>query len=84
MRVQDLAYHALVGNDTHPMIVATCRALIGGVLTGAISFFGVWQSTDEVKVLITSGVLPFLTYIAARIGLEGPVDAWKANKEPRK
>jgi hypothetical protein len=76
--IRDLLYHALVGNDTHPVLVATARALVGAALTGAISFFGIWQTTDEVKVLVTAGVLPFLTYIAARIGVEVPIDIWKA------
>ncbi len=81
MSLQSLAYHSIVGNDTHPVIVAATRAIIGGVITGAISFFGIWQATDETKVLITAGVLPFLTYIGARFGLEGPIDNWKAGRD---
>ena len=74
-------YHVLVGNDTHPLFVAAARALLGASLVGGISFLGVWQSTDEMKVLITAGVLPALTYLAARLGLEGSLDTWKANKK---
>ncbi len=77
----DWIYHVLVGNDTHPMFVAAARSLLGASIVGGISFFGVWQSTDEAKVLITSGVLPFLTYLAARLGIEGTLDTWKANKK---
>ncbi len=76
----DFLYHVLVGNDSHPMMVAAARAIVGGVITGAISFLGIWQTTDELKVLITAGVLPFLTYIGARLGIEGPLDNWKANR----
>lgn len=79
-KVADFAYHALIGNDTHPIIVAGTRALLAAALTGAISFLGVWQSTDDVKVLITSGVLPFLMVLATRLGIEGAVDNWKANR----
>lgn len=76
-----MAYHALVGNDTHPMIVAISRALLGATITGALSFFGIWQTTDEPKILISAGVIPFLSYLGARVGLEGPVDSWKARRK---
>jgi len=80
-QVTNLAFHVIVGNDTHPLLVAAARALLGASLVGGISFLGVWQSTDEMKVLITSGVLPALTYLAARLGIEGSLDTWKQNKK---
>lgn len=70
-------YHALVGNDRHPVVVAGTRAVLGSVIIGAISFFGVWQATDDPKALITAGCLPALTYIAQRLGVEGYLDMLK-------
>lgn len=79
--MKDWIYHVLVGNDTHPLLVAAARSLLGASLLGASSFLGVWQSTDEVKVLITAGLVPFIGYLMARLGIEGTLDTWKANKK---
>ena len=72
-------YHALMGNDAHPAAVAFARGLLTAVIAGAVSFFGVWQTTDELKVLVTSGVVPFLTVFAARVLGEGYIDVRKHN-----
>lgn len=72
-------WHAYVGNDTAPWIVALMRAVVGAVITGGLGFLAVWQSTDEVKVLVTAGVTPALTYLSLRFGLEGVIDTGKKN-----
>ena len=66
--------HAIVGNDTSPWVVAGTRALIGATITGALSFFTVWQGTDDVRVLVSAGVVPFLSYLGVRLGIEGVID----------
>ena len=70
-------YHWLIGNDAHPAVVAFSRALLGGMIMGAIAFFAQWQLTDEPKPLITAGVQTFLTYVGVRFGVEGLVDTGK-------
>lgn len=75
--MKETLYHVFVGNDAHPLVVAGARALVGAVIIGAISFFGVWQATDDVKALITAGRVPALTYLAQRFGLEGYLDTMK-------
>ena len=73
--------HWVIGNDTHPAVVAATRAVIGAVITGGLGFLAVWQSTEEVKVLVTAGVTPFLSYLAIRLGLEGFIDVRKNGKQ---
>lgn len=74
-------YHALVGNDADPGLVAFCRAVVGAVLTGGIAFLATWQTTDEAKVLISAGVSPALAYLLLRGGLEGAVDITKSRRK---
>ena len=66
--------HAIVGNDTSPWIVAGARALIGATIVGATGFLAVWQGTDDVKLLVSAGLGPFLSYLAVRLGIEGYID----------
>ena len=66
--------HALLGNDTAPWIVAFARGLLGALLTGGISFFGIWSQTDDIRLLVTSFMVPFMSYLSLRFGLEGAVD----------
>jgi len=73
--------HSIIGNDTHPAVVAAVRAFLGAFITGGLGFLAVWQSTEEVKVLVTAGVTPFLSYLAIRLGLEGIVDVRKMNSK---
>lgn len=79
----DWLYHKFVGNDEHPLIVAACRALAGAMIVGGTGFLGVWQSTDDVKILISAGVGPFLSYLGVRLGVEGALDSWKSGRPPR-
>lgn len=67
--------HALLGNDTPPWVVAFARGLISALLTGGIAFFGTWAQTDDIRLLITAGMVPFLTTLMLRWGLEGGVDS---------
>ena len=76
--------HTWTGNDTHALLTAGLRGLVGAVITGALGFLAVWQTTDETKVLITAGLVPFLTYLATRLGLEGVPDAMRQSAERRR
>lgn len=79
--MRDLIRHVIVGNDTHPAIVAAARAFIGAFIFGALGFLAMWANTDEVKVLVIAGLTPFLTNLALRLGLEGVLDTWKNGKQ---
>ncbi len=75
-----LIRHAWYGNDAPPWVVAGVRALVGALITGGLSFFTIWTQTDEVRVLITAFMVPFLTVLGGRFGVEGAVDAHKKRK----
>ncbi len=74
-------YHVLYGNDAPAWATAAARALIGALITGALSFFTVWSQTDDVKLMVTSFMVPFLTYLGTRFGIEGSMDAHKERKQ---
>lgn len=59
--------------------VAAIRAIVAAAIAGGLAFFVVWAQTDNVKVLVTAGMTPFLTTLATRFGLEGTVDSRKAS-----
>ena len=73
--------HALLGNDTPPWTVAFARGLLEAVLTGGIAFFTIWSQTDDVRLLITAGMVPFLSVLSLRFAAEGLVDSGKGSKE---
>ena len=77
MNLKDMARHAFIGNDTPPWIVAGARGFLGALISGSLGFLVTWQGTDEVKVLVSAGVTPFLTYLGIRLGIEGFIDARK-------
>ncbi len=73
----DGIWHAYVGNDTAPWIVALARALLSGIVVGVLAFLAVWPETDDVRVLVSAGLTPGLTVFAIRFGLEGVIDTGK-------
>ena len=73
----NFAKHYLVGNDRPPWAISLARGVVSALITGGIGFLGVWSQTDEVKVLIIAGALPFLTTLSLRFGIEGTVDTRK-------
>ena len=77
MNLKDLAYHALIGNDTPPWIVAASRGFLTALLAGAANFFMVWSQTDDVKLLITTPSGVFLSVLTLRWAAEGIIDTWK-------
>ena len=58
-----------------PWKIAAARAILSALIVGGLGFLAVWQTTDDTKILIVSGLTPFLTTLAMRLGLEGYVDA---------
>jgi hypothetical protein len=60
--------------------VAAYRALGTSFITGALSFFAIWSQTDDVKTLVIGTMVPVLTGLAARFGVEGYVDTVAAKK----
>lgn len=78
--MREFLLHAIIGNDTHPAIVAAARAVLGSFIFGALGFLAMWSSTDEVKVLIIAGLTPFLTNLGLRFALEGFIDVRKNSK----
>ena len=77
MNLKDLAFHAIVGNDTPPWIVAAARGLLTAALAGATSFFVVWSQTEDVKMMISVPATAFLTVLTSRWIAEGIIDTWK-------
>ena len=74
-------FHALIGNDTHPALVAAARAVLGSFILGGLGLLAMWATTDEVKVLIIAGLTPFLTNLGLRFGFEGFIDVRKNGKQ---
>ncbi len=72
--------HCIVGNDMPPWVVALCRGFTAALIAGALGFLAMWQQTDEVKLLITAGLTPFLFTLSWRFGLEGAIDQRKNGK----
>jgi len=61
-------------------ITAGLRAVVSAVIVGGLGFLTVWATTDELKSLIIAGLVPALTVLATRLGIEGSIDAAKARK----
>ena len=72
------AAHALIGNDTKPWIVALARSFVSASLVGALSFFAIWQGTDDIKLLVSAFWVPFITTLGTRFVAEGLIDTFKA------
>lgn len=75
--MKDWVYHSFVGNDAHPILVAATRAVVGAFIAGALGFLGAWMNTDEVKALVSAGLIPFFTFLGWRLGVEGLIDVRK-------
>ena len=60
-----------------PWKVALIRGFGSAVVTGALAFLGIWTQSDDVKILVTAGMVPFLTTLSLRFGLEGSWDTIK-------
>lgn len=54
--------------------IATARALVSACIVGGLAFLAVWSQTDDIKTLLSAGLTPFLTTLAARLGVEGYID----------
>lgn len=78
--MRNAAYHVLYGNDAPPWMTAASRALLAAGIVGALAFFGAWSQTDDLKQLTIAFMVPFLTTIGTRFGIEGAVDAHKERK----
>ena len=78
--MRDAMYHILIGNDAPAWATAAARALVGALITGLLSFFTIWTQTDDVKLLVSAFMVPTLTYLGTRFGIEGAVDARKERK----
>jgi hypothetical protein len=74
-------WHAYVGNETSPWVVALARALVGAALLGASGFLTTWSQTDEVKLLAIAGLTPAIGYLILRAGLEGVIDTGKRSEQ---
>jgi hypothetical protein len=76
--MKDALYHALVGNDAHPALVAFARGMLEAVIVGALAFLAMWSETNDAKILAIAGLTPFLLVLLARFVSEGALDTWKA------
>ena len=71
MNLKDMAYHAIVGNDTPPWVVSGARGLLSAAIFAGIAFFNIWAQTDDIKLLISTPGTVFLGTLIVRWGLEG-------------
>ena len=76
----DWMYHALIGNDTPPRVVAFARGTLIAVVTGASAALAAWSQTDVAKEIAIPGLTVFLTTFSLRALGEGVLDTWKANR----
>jgi len=60
-------------------MVAAIRAVLTALVVGAGSALVTWAQTDDLKQIIIAAATPALGIIAARLGVEGSIDA-AANK----
>ena len=73
-------YHAIVGNDTSPRLVAFARGTLLAVVAGGAAAVGAWSNTDVAKEIAIPGLLAFFAVFGGRALGEGALDTWKANK----
>ena len=78
--MRNAAYHILYGNAAPAWATAAARALVGALITASLSCLGTWSQTNDPKLLIISFMVPFLSVIGGRFGVEGAVDAHKERK----
>lgn len=64
-----------------PWQVAAGRALLSAAIAGGLAFLAVWSQTDDVKTLVTAGLVPFLSVLSTRLGLEGYVDTQRGKQK---
>lgn len=76
-------YHIFYGNDAPAWATAAARALVGALITASLSCLGTWSQTNDPKLLIISFMVPFLSIIGGRGGIEGAVDTHKERKAKR-
>lgn len=60
-----------------PWQIAAIRAVGGGFVLGAGTFFGIWSTTDDIKTLLIAFNGPFWGTIATRGAAEGWWDTAK-------
>jgi hypothetical protein len=57
------------------LTVAAIRAIITATVVGATAALGVYATTDDFKPIFVAGATAFLGILAARLGVEGAIDA---------
>lgn len=60
-------------------VVAATRGFVIGAFVGALGFLQAWAQTDEIKLLVSSGLVPAITTWLGFLGY-GAVDARRAGK----
>ncbi len=79
--MRNAMWHVWVGNDAPAWLTAAARALLGATTTAGLAFFNTWAQTDDVRLLVTSFMVPFLLILGGRGVVEGAVDVRKARKK---
>ena len=64
-----------------PYRTSLIRGVLVGALVGAAAFLTTWAQTDDVKLLVSSGVTPAITTWLGFLGY-GAVDAQRQEAEP--
>ena len=75
--MKETIWHAILGNDTPPWVVAGARGLLEALLAAGLVFFNTWAQTSDVRLLISGPSVAFLTILTLRWIGEGAIDARK-------
>ena len=60
------------------IVTAAFRAGLSAVIVGGLGFLAMWSQTDELKQLLIAGLVPALTTLGLRLGVEGTIDTRKS------
>ncbi len=80
MNARDWMFHAVVGNDAPPGLVALVRGTMTAIVVGAAAAVGAWANTDVAKEIAIPGLLAFFATFSLRVLGEGAIDTWKSNR----
>ena len=61
--------------EGQPWQIAAARAILSACIVGGLAALAVWSQSDDGKTIAIAGLIPALTTLVTRLGLEGAVDS---------